>query len=323
MHRRDVYFYLGLLSFAASVTCWALGYFLASAIIGVIAFSTSSFSVKNGKGNLGIWECAIVSIGFGYTISPQNYAMPVAMLLLGLMPALRLIFFKSLGYTGRMYMEVGSYVTGLALFIGSGVYYHFNWIQWTFPGICFLFGLLLTAIFTMGSLDVKRRVSNFLGIRTGGKAPDFNLQDQDGNNTTLSEYKGKRHVLLIFVRGDWCPTCHIMLRTYERNKNKFAEKNIQLLAIGPDPVGVNKAMMERLDLDYKVLSDDKGEAAKAFGMLFQSNNPDTKFQEGIPLPAAFLIDVNGVIAYTSNPKKPGEMLMPETIFPVVEKLKAA
>src|SRR5581483_3463250 len=148
MQRRDVYFYLGLLSFAASATCWALGYFLASAIIGVVAFSTSSFSVKNGKGNLGIYSVAIISAGYGYIISPANYAMPVAMLLLAIMPALRLIFFKRLGYTGGIYTEVGAYVTALALFIASGVYYHFNWVQWTFPGICFLFGLLLALLFT-------------------------------------------------------------------------------------------------------------------------------------------------------------------------------
>ena len=111
-----------------------------------------------------------------------------------------------------------------------------------------------------------------------------------------------------------------MLRTYEKYKEKLSEKDIVVLAIGPDPVGVNRDMVQRLGLDYRILSDDKNEAAKAYGMMFQGNNPMTKYEGGIPLPAAFLIDINGKVVYTSNPRIPGEILTPQTIFPVIEKL---
>ena len=161
-------------------------------------------------------------------------------------------------------------------------------------------------------------------LKVGDKAPDFSVPDQDGNNVSLSEYKGKSHVLIIFLRGDWCPTCHIMLRTYERNKEKFASKNIILLAIGPDPVGINKGLLQHLGLKYKLLSDDKNEAAKAYGMTFMTLKAGLpNYHIGVPLPAAFLIDITGKIAYTTNPRKPGEIIHPDAIFPVLEKLKAA
>ena len=45
-----------------------------------------------------------------------------------------------------------------------------------------------------------------------------------------------------------------------------------------------------------------------------------KYQEGIPLPASFLVDKNGIVRYTSRPDRVGEFLDPSKIFPVLEKL---
>ena len=267
----------------------------------------------------------IVTIIFGYSIYPSSghYILPIALFILALMPCIRPIFFKTMGHSQFMFAEALLYFVALSLFVLGNLYYGADWIGWTFPGLAFLFGTFLVVSFTLEKKDIKSRIRDYFGVKPGDTAPDFTLTDQDGNKVSLSEYKGKRHVLIIFVRGDWCPTCHIMLRTYEKEKAKFEEKNIVLLAIGPDPTGVNKEMVVRLGLDYKILSDDKNEAAKSYGMMYHSNNMDTKFQEGIPLPAAFLIDINGKVAYTTNPRKPGEMLTPQTIFPVVEGLKMA
>jgi peroxiredoxin len=125
---------------------------------------------------------------------------------------------------------------------------------------------------------------------------------------------------MIFVRGDWCPSCHIMLRTYQRHKEKFTNKNITIMAIGPDPVGVNREMVESLNVDYKILSDESLECSSKYGIKKAPNNPMTKYEEGIPLPASFLVCQEGVLRYTSRADKPGEILNPAEIFSVIDKL---
>lgn len=160
-------------------------------------------------------------------------------------------------------------------------------------------------------------------------APDFELPDQDGKPVKLSDFTGKRNLLLIFVRGDWCPWCHMMLRTYQKGVKQFEEKNIFLLAIGPDPVGINNQMAEKLGLEFKVLSDEHQQTAMLYGCqlsheenknLLTSNPLFKKYKDGMPLPASFLVNKNGIVIYTSRPDKIGEFLDPATIFPMLEKL---
>ena len=151
-------------------------------------------------------------------------------------------------------------------------------------------------------------------------APDFSLPNQDGKQIKLSDYRGKNCVLLIFVRGDWCPTCHITLRAYERNKEKFQKNNVTVLAIGPDPVGVNNEMVKKLGVTYHILADESKECSFLYGVQAHDNNPFTKFDKGIPLPATFLVSPQGNVEFTSRADHAGEIFNPEDIFPVLEKI---
>ena len=83
-------------------------------------------------------------------------------------------------------------------------------------------------------------------VQVGHPAPDFELPDQTGALVRLSDHRGKHPVLLIFVRDDWCPGCHIMLRTYERNSLRFMEKGVHVVGIAPADIGVNKDMVQRI-----------------------------------------------------------------------------
>ena len=159
-------------------------------------------------------------------------------------------------------------------------------------------------------------------VKIGSPASDFELPDQNGQLVKLSDFKDKRHLLLVFVRGDWCPGCHMMLRTYEKNNLLFQKKNVYVMAIGPDPIGVNREMVEKLGLDFKVLSDENQRTAMNYGVQMKEYNNSfaQSYEPGIPLPASFLIDKNGIVRYVSRPDKVGEFLNPSLIFPIVEQL---
>jgi peroxiredoxin len=160
-------------------------------------------------------------------------------------------------------------------------------------------------------------------MKQGTAAPDFTLSDQHGNKVTLSNMLKQNHVLLIFVRGDWCPSCHIMLRAYFRNKEKFAAGNVRVIGIGPDPEGANKEMMRSIDEQSVLLSDPHQEITMLYASEVQPTVMMNKedFEKGVPLPASFLVHQDGTIVHTTRSDRPGEILRPELIFGVLERLK--
>jgi peroxiredoxin len=234
----------------------------------------------------------------------------------------RMIFFRTFGYTRYTWFEPLVLLITLAAFICGNLAGNFSWSSWVVP----IPILILQSILALGILKDKVQLLNFTRggykIAIGSPAPDFELPDQSGKLVNLSSFKGKRHILLVFVRGDWCPGCHMMLRTYQREAARFREKNIYAMAIGPDPIGVNREMVEKLGLDFKVLSDEKQRTAMIYGVQLDTYENDfaEKYEEGIPLPASFLVDSNGIVRYVSRPDKVGEFLDPRTIFPIIDNL---
>jgi peroxiredoxin len=234
----------------------------------------------------------------------------------------RIIFFRIFAYTRFRYFEFIFAALSMLVYLMGNLLLQYGWEGWTFP----LPVIAFSTYFSWGILkDQSQLLANVRGgykVKVGQPASDFSLPDQDGNTVQLSAFKDKRHVLIIFVRGDWCPGCHMMLRTYEKNNEKFKEKNIMVMAIGPDPVGVNKNMVEKLGLEFRVLADEAQRTAMTYGVQIREyeNVMAEKYKEGIPLPASFLIDKHGIVRYVSRPDKVGEFLNPSLIFPIVEKL---
>ena len=295
---------------------------IVASALGMAAYFLALFVVKKESAKWQIVVFISIAAIFGYALSADGlFYMVVCTLLLAFLGVVRLLFFKQLFHTGSPWIEPVLFIVALVYYIIGNMHSDSGWIGWTFAGAPMFMGFFMTFGHIMDVKEFEKRTGLPFFAEVGKDAPSFSLPDQDGNVVNLSDYKGKRHVLLIFVRGDWCPTCHIMLRTYEKYKNKFQEKNIMIIAIGPDPVGVNREMVINLGLDYKILSDEKQEAAKKYVMQPQDNNPMTKYAEGIPLPASFLVDINGKVVYTSNPHKAGEMLSPDKIFDVVATLR--
>jgi peroxiredoxin Q/BCP len=322
MKKTTILLIIAVLLGVAAVELVIMDLRVVAAVAGLMAYFLSLMGVKSETSSSQIIVHLILAGVFGYALCPAGgfFCMAACIILLALIGALRLLFFSQIGHSKAKWLEPTLFAGAVAYYVFGNIYDGSGWVSWSFPAPPMMMGAFMLLGSVVDGVDIAKRRGAKFKVEIGKPAPDFSLQDQDGNNVMLSEYKSRRHVLLIFVRGDWCPTCHIMLRSYEKNKEKFAEKNVMLMAIGPDPVGVNRDMVLRLGLDYRILSDDKHLAAKAYGMQIQNNNPMTKYEEGIPLPASFLVDIEGRIQYTSNPERPGEILNPDTIFPVLAEL---
>jgi peroxiredoxin (alkyl hydroperoxide reductase subunit C) len=144
-------------------------------------------------------------------------------------------------------------------------------------------------------------------IAAGQPAPDFKLKDQDGEEVSLSDYKGRK-VLLVFYPLDFSPVCSDQLSIYQEVKPELAEQGLELLGISVDSSYAHKAFQEKLGIDTTLLSDfePKGEVAKAYGSYIDA--------AGIANRTLVLVDENGAVAWAYESPSPGEFPGPNVIF---------
>jgi peroxiredoxin len=144
-------------------------------------------------------------------------------------------------------------------------------------------------------------------IAVGEPAPDFKLADQDGEEVSLSDYRGRK-VLLVFYPMDFSPVCSDQLSLYQEVKPELAEQGLELLGISVDSSYAHKAFQEKLGLDTTLLADfePKGEVAKAYGSYLDG--------AGFANRTLVLVDEDGVVAWTYESPSPGEFPGANVIF---------
>ncbi len=145
-------------------------------------------------------------------------------------------------------------------------------------------------------------------IAVGEQAPDFTLRNQDGEKVSLSEYRGRK-VMLVFYPGDFSPVCGDQLSIYQEVKPEIAEKDVELVGISVDSFFAHQAFREKLGIDTTLLSDfePKGEVARAYGSYLDA-------PLGFANRTLVLVDEEGVVAWTYESPNPGEFPGANVIF---------
>jgi peroxiredoxin len=236
-----------------------------------------------------------------------------------LVATLRQSFVGFFTHSRFLWMESVLWPLGLLL-VGADLFLDpSGWIK----PLCLLPSFITATIYLLSSFNDIRQTrlarNQKFGVQPGMQVPDFTLPNAENKPVSVADFRGKP-LLLLFVRGDWCPGCHIMLRTYERDRHQFQARGVQLLAVGPDPVGVNREMISRLGLNFELLSDEDLSVTQLFGIKNPFVVKGVGMDDGVPLPASFLIDATGIIRYTSRPDRLGEFLDPNTIFGVLQSI---
>ena len=169
-------------------------------------------------------------------------------------------------------------------------------------GVALLFVTLAQATLSQSytrdsTVDSAKRIEP---IRNGEEAPDFTLEDLQGNPVTLSAARGKTATVVVFYRGYWCPFCARQLAEL-RSLSKGSEQ-LRLLAISVDDHETTKKFVEKISSDgngsvnYTMLSDPDHKVIDRYG-LHDPTYDGTKF-DGIPHPAVYVIDKNGRVAWS-------------------------
>lgn len=128
-------------------------------------------------------------------------------------------------------------------------------------------------------------------LKVGIKAPDFSLPSVSGEKVTLSQFHGKKNVVLSFVPAAWTPVCSDQWPGYNIAQNIFGKNNTVLIGITVDNIPTLYAWTKEMgELWFPVLSDfyPHGTVSKKYGVL-RSN--------GVSERALFVIDKKGIIRY--------------------------
>lgn len=170
--------------------------------------------------------------------------------------------------------------------------------RWVVAAVLLVLGM---PVFAFGISDVYQKniydvgrlkpVDSVLKVKAGDPAPDFTLPAVAGGTVTLSDYRGKKNVVLSFVPAAWTPVCSDQWPGYNLARRIFENRNAVLLGVSVDNIPTLFAWTGQMgDLWFPVLSDfwPHGAVAERYGVL-RSN--------GVAERAIVVIDRNGIIRY--------------------------
>lgn len=102
-------------------------------------------------------------------------------------------------------------------------------------------------------------------IEVGKKAPAVKLEDQNGNEINLADYKGKK-VVLYFYPKDNTSGCTKEACNFRDSFPKFKGVKAVIFGVSPDSVASHKKFAEKYDLPFSLLADPEKKVLEAFGV---------------------------------------------------------
>ena len=129
------------------------------------------------------------------------------------------------------------------------------------------------------------------GLELGGPAPDFTLRDQFGQDVTLSSYRGKKAVALIFYPYAFSGVCTGEMSGIRDRLAEFMTFESEVLAISCDPTYSLRAFADADGLNFPLLSDfwPHGEVCRAYDVFDEDR--------GSPRRSSYVVDKEGMVRW--------------------------
>ena len=130
-----------------------------------------------------------------------------------------------------------------------------------------------------------------MSIEVGQQAPDFTLKASDGNEVTLSSFRGNKNVVLLFYPLAFSGVCTTQLTDMGASYDQYTEGDAQVIAVSVDSFFVQGAFQEKVGATDAIFAGDfepKGEVARRYGAYLDI---------GWSTRAAFVIDKAGVVQH--------------------------
>jgi len=133
-----------------------------------------------------------------------------------------------------------------------------------------------------------------MSISAGQTAPDFTLPNQDKKEVKLSDFAGKKNVVLVFYPLDWSPVCtneHVCL---VNDMKSFETLDAEVLGVSVDSVWSHKAFADKMGIKYSLLADfhPKGAMSEKYGVYLGD--------KGITGRGIVIVGKDGKVAWVKN-----------------------
>ncbi len=163
------------------------------------------------------------------------------------------------------------------------------------------FGLLVQA-----QNELPKSATDIAPLLIGEKIPNLILKSAEDKEFNLKDLFKQKRTILVFYRGGWCPYCNLHLSALAEAEKELLELGYQIVAISPDSPKNLKVTEEKDKVNYLLLSDSKGELAKAVGIAFKapllygpvlSKGSDGVNKNALPVPSVFIVNMDGEIDF--------------------------
>jgi mycoredoxin-dependent peroxiredoxin len=133
-----------------------------------------------------------------------------------------------------------------------------------------------------------------MSLAVGSAAPDFTLKDQSQKEIKLSDFSGKKNVVLVFYPLDWSPTCTNEHACFVNDMKNFDTLDAEVLGVSVDSVWSHKAYAEKMGIKYSLLADfhPKGAMSDKYGVYLP--------EKGITGRSIIIIDKKGKVAWAKD-----------------------
>jgi peroxiredoxin len=134
-----------------------------------------------------------------------------------------------------------------------------------------------------------------MALKAGDEAPDFELRSHRGGTVRLSDFRGKRQVVVAFHPLAFTPVCATQMCGYQSDLDRFESLNAVVLGVSVDAQPAKSAWAQTLGpISFDLLSDfhPHGDVARKYGVYRE--------KDGISERAIFVVDKDGKIAWTKT-----------------------
>jgi peroxiredoxin len=147
-------------------------------------------------------------------------------------------------------------------------------------------------------------------IEVGEKAPDFSLADHAGQLVSLSDFAGRR-LLIVFFPLAFSPVCNDQFTAYRKIQEDLDEAGVTMVGISVDSAFAHKAFRDQLNVETPLLADfePKGEVAKAYGAYLDDWGHSNR--------SLVLIDGDGVVEWVHVSETPVVIPPPSLILDAI------
>jgi peroxiredoxin Q/BCP len=105
----------------------------------------------------------------------------------------------------------------------------------------------------------------------GDWAPDFSLIDLEGNSIKLSDFRGRKNVVVYFYPKDFTPGCTVEATEFTRDYKRFKDTDIEIIGVSPDNNQSHLKFREEMKIPYLLATDSHNVISKKYAVYGPKN----------------------------------------------------